>query len=168
MKTIPTAQRVAGILVSVLMAFSLSSCSDETAPQGATIVPPGDLTVSYSGVPGTGSVDSWNVPLGFQVLDANGKPLPGIRIRFFGDNMILQLADRADTITAVPLDPSNPTSFETTTNDQGIPSTDIFAHWVIVPCGGSTSDINTSGNVVASIDVATVEWKVDITTDCTP
>jgi hypothetical protein len=100
------------------------------------------------------------------VVDADGNPLPGIKIRFFGDVMITMLADRADTATALPLNASNPLTFETETNDQGLPPTDIFAHWLVTDCGGGTTDIETTGNVIATIGVASAEWKVNITTDC--
>lgn len=166
MNTKPKSNMVAGLLGMVLAALSVSSCSDDTAPQGATIVAPGELTMTYSGVPVGGAPDSLGVPLEFQVLDADGNPLPGVRVRYFSGVMITQLADRADTATAVPLTPSAPLTFETETNEQGLSPTDIFAHWFVTDCGVSTTDIETTGNVIATVGVASAEWTVNITTSC--
>jgi hypothetical protein len=143
------------LLILGLTALLLSSCGDETAPQGATISGPGDLTVTYTNWPGT--PDGTASPLVFQVLDADGNPAPGVTIRFFGGGAVFSLSDRA----GAALNSADATFFETTTNDQGLSPTDIYADWSVPSC--STEDITTTGSVTASVGVASAIWTVTIT-----
>jgi hypothetical protein len=148
---------VAGLLLLGLAALSLSSCGDETAPAGATISAPGDLTVTYTN--SAGGTDGTASPLVFQVLDASGNPVPGVTIRFFGGGAVFMLSDRTGTTA---LNGSDATLFETTTDDQGLSPTDIYAQWVVPACSAA-EDISTSGTVTASVGVATATWTVSIT-----
>lgn len=151
MKISHAGTRVASLLLWGLTALVLSSCGDETAPPGATISGPKDLTVTYAG--GTAS------PLQFQVLDANGKPLPGVTIRFFAGGRVSMLSDR----TGTTLNGADPKLFETTTNDQGLSPTDIYAQWTVPACNPA-ADVSDTGTVTASIGVATATWTVTTTT----
>lgn len=151
-----SALRVAGLLILGLTAFSLSSCGDETAPQGAAISAPGDLDVTYTN--SGGGPDLTASPLQFQVLDAKGNPLPGVTIRFFGGGEVDRLADR----TGAVLTTSDPLLFETTTNDQGLSETDVYARWQVPACS-ATEDLSGNGTVTASVGVASATWTVSFT-----
>ncbi len=157
MKTSSTAKRVAGLLLLGLASLSVASCGDETAPQGATISAPGDLAVTYDPSPGVSGTAS---PLEFQVLDASGNPVPGATIRFFAGGSVFMLSDRTGTVA---LNGSDATLFETTTNDQGLSSTDIYAQWLVPACDAA-ADVSTTGTVTASVGVASATWTVTITT----
>lgn len=156
MKTSQSVLGVAGLLVLGLTALSLSSCGDETAPQGATISAPGDLEVTYANSTGGSGITA--LPLQFQVLDADGNPLPGVAIRFFGGGEVTRLSDR----TGAVLTTSDPLLFETTTNDQGMSSVDVYAVWDVPACSG-TEDLTGNGTVTASVGVASATWTVDFT-----
>ncbi|MEW6682827.1 MAG: hypothetical protein AB1451_07880 [Nitrospirota bacterium] len=157
MNTISTAKRVAGLLVLSLAALSLSSCGDETTPQGATISAPGDLTVTYSN--SGGGTDGTASPLAFQVLDASGNPVPGVTIRFFAGGAVFMLSDRTG---GTALNGADATLFETTTDDQGLSPTDVYAQWVVPACSAA-EDISVNGTVTASVGVATAIWTVNVT-----
>lgn len=156
MNTSPLATRVAGLLLMSLAILSLTSCGDETAPPGATISAPGDLTVTYASSPG--GTDMTALPLEFQVLDASGNPVPGVTIRFFGGGAVDRLADR----TGAVLTTSDPVLFETTTNDQGLSPTDVYARWLVPACDPA-ADVSINGTVTASIGVTSATWTVSIT-----
>lgn len=156
MKTSHEGMRVAGLLLGGFAALFLSSCGDETAPQGATISAPADLTVTYDPSPVTDGTAS---PLVFQVLDADGNPAPGVTIRFFAGGAVFMLSDRS----AVALNSTDNRFFETTTNDQGLSPTDIYAQWGVLSCD-ATADVSTTGTVTASIGVASATWTATITT----
>lgn len=161
MNTSQSALRVAGLLILGLTALSLSSCGDETAPQGATISAPADLDVTYSNSPGGTSGTA--SPLAFQVLDAEGNPLPGVTIRFFAGGSVFMLSERTGTTA---LNGADAMLFETTTNDQGLSPTDVYAQWTVPACDPA-ADVSVMGTVSASVGVTTALWTVNITaTQC--
>jgi hypothetical protein len=93
------------------------------------------------------------------VLDADGNPAPGVTIRFFAGGAVFMLSDRS----AVALNSTDNRFFETTTNDQGLSPTDIYAQWVVLPCD-ATADVSTTGTVTASIGFESATWTATITT----
>jgi hypothetical protein len=147
---------VAGLLLLGLASLSLASCGDETVPQGATVSAPGDIEVTYQNSAGGPAFTA--APLQFQVLDASGNPLPGVTIRFFAGGEVDRLADR----TGAVLSTSDPLLFETTTNDQGLSPTDIYARWQVPACS-ATEDLSGTGTVTASVGVASATWTVSFT-----
>lgn len=156
MKTMGTIQRVAVCLV--LTIIPLTGCGDETAPLGATVSGPGKLTVTYSSAGNFNDITS--APLEFKVLDAKGKPLPGVTIRFFAGGSVVALTDRS----GVPLNASDQWLFETTTDDRGLSPVDIYALWYVPPCDIAAA-LTVNGTVEASIGVSTAVWTVEIKVD---
>ncbi len=146
--------------VAVYLLFAivpLAGCGDDTAADGATVVAPGDTTVSYDSGSG-GGIDRTSGPLDFQVSDAKGNPVPGVKIRFFAGGRVFALTDRAGTA----LTPTDMAFFETTTDDRGLSPTDIYARWNIPTCD-LTADVTKNGTVRASVGVASAVWTVNIT-----
>ncbi len=174
MKTIVTGKRLAGLLGLSLAALSLASCGDETAPPGATISAPGDSTIEYLG-PTAAFCDQTAGPLVFAVLDQNGNPLPGVTVRFFGGSQTIALAQRGiDSAACVttPLNSTDATFFETTTDERGLSPVDIYPSWLVPGCPAvvppaTPEDIDVTASVMASVGTATVVWKADITVKCT-
>jgi hypothetical protein len=97
-------------------------------------------------------------PLQFQVLDADGNPAPGVTIRFFAGGAVNRLADR----TGAVLTTADPALFETTTNDQGLSPTDVYARFGVPACS-ATEDVSATGTVTASVGVASALWTVTVT-----
>lgn len=175
MNTNSTAKRVAGLLILSLVALSLASCGDETAPPGATISAPGDGTVEYDS-PGVSFVDQTAAPLQFQVLDQNGAPLPGVKIRFFGGSETVALSQRGIpdplSLSFTPLNANDWTFFETTTDERGLSPTDVYANWIVSACPvvvapATPEDITGNATVMASVGSASAIWTVTITSKCT-
>ncbi len=137
----------------------LAGCGDDTAADGTTVVAPGDTTASYFSSSGSGSgTGQTSGPLDFQVSDAKGNPVPGVKIRFFAGGRVFALTDRAGTA----LTPTDMAFFETTTDDRGLSPTDIYPLWSIPACD-LTADVTASGTVRASVGVASANWTVNIT-----
>ena len=134
----------------------LAGCGDDTAADGTTVVAPGDTTVSYSSS-GGGVNRQTSAPLEFQVSDAKGNPVPGVKVRFFAGGRVFALSDRAN----VALN-SDATFFETTTDDRGMSPTDIYPRWSVPVCD-LTADVTVTGTVRASVGVASANWTVNIT-----
>lgn len=173
MNTSQLALRVAGLLILGLTALSLSSCGDETAPQGATISAPGDGTISYLS-PIIDFYGQTSGPLQFQVLDQNGDPLPGVTIRFFGGTQTVALARRGIpnplTPSFTPLNSSDALLFETTTDDRGLSPTDVYPTWLVPACAvppATVADIKVNAIVTASVGNASATWTMSITSKCT-
>ena len=148
------------------LAFLLLSCGADSAIPGATVVGPDDTTVTY--VDSLGGVAMTAAPLEFQVLAPDGKtPVPNVHISFFAGGQVGALTDRSG-ITA--LNPSDPASFETNTDDRGLSPKDVYAVWAVPPCRGDASDatkagpdLSLTGTVEASIGTASKLWTVNIT-----
>ena len=135
----------------------LAGCGDDTAADGTTVVAPGDTTVSYFSS-GGGVNRQTSAPLEFQVSDAKGNPVPGVKVRFFAGGRVYALSDRAGTV----LTPTDMAFFETTTDDRGMSPTDIYAWWSVPVCD-LTADVTASGTVKATVGVASANWTVNIT-----
>ena len=133
----------------------LAGCGDDTAADGTTVVAPGALTVSYPS--GNGGTDRTAGPLEFQVSDATGNPVPGVKVRFFAGGEVFALTNRAN----VALN-SDARFFETTTDDRGMSPTDIYAWWNVPSCD-LTADVAVNGTVQATVGVASANWTVSIT-----
>lgn len=160
--------RAAGFLVLGLAALSLSSCGDETAPNGAVIAAPGDLDIEYDH-PAIDFYDQTAGPLEFQVFDQNGDPVPGVKIRFFGGTQTVALTQRGipDPLSTsfTPLNASDALFFETTTDERGLSPTDIYATWLVPGCTAAT-DITVSAKVIASLGNTSAVWTANITSKC--
>ena len=145
------------VTVCLLLAMvSLTGCGDDTAADGTTIVAPGDLTVTYTN--SGGGTNSTAAPLEFQVSDAKGNPVPGVKIQFFSGGSVGALTNR----TGTALTSTDPTFFETTTDDRGLSPTDVYARWAYPACN-STEDVTTTGSVEATVGVASATWTVTST-----
>jgi hypothetical protein len=158
---------MAGLLVLGLTSLSLWSCGDETAPQGATIVAPADETIEYAQPP-FDFAGQTSGPLQFQVIDENGNPLPGVKIRFFGGSQTLALTERGvDSLNFIftPLDSSDATFFETTTDERGLSPVDIYATYFVSGCVAA-EDITGNATVTASVGSASAVWTIGITSTC--
>jgi hypothetical protein len=100
-------------------------------------------------------VDATAAPLEFQVVDADGNPLPGVHIRFFAGGNVIMLMDRSGN----PLTPADQWFFETTTNDQGVSPQDIYAAWAVAQCN-ATGDVELTGTVTATVGVTSTTWTL--------
>ncbi len=149
-----TMRRVAMYLLLTMV--PLTGCGDDTAADGTTVTAPGNLTVTYTN--SGGGTDGTAAPLEFQVADAKGNPVPGVKVRFFGGGAILRLMDRSGNA----LTPTDVTFFETTTDDRGLSPTDIYTRWSVPACN-ATEDVTATGTVEATIGVASATWTVTIT-----
>ncbi|MBI3608792.1 MAG: hypothetical protein HY207_12565 [Nitrospirae bacterium] len=154
MKTMGTMQRVAMYLLLTMV--PLTGCGDDSAAVGTTVAAPGGLTVIYTN--SGGGTAGTAAPLEFRVSDANGNPVPGVKVRFFGGGAIQRLMDRSGNA----LTSTDVTFFETTTDDRGLSPTDVYARWSVPVCN-ATADATATGSVEATIGVASATWTVSIT-----
>ena len=158
MKTRGTTLRVA---VYLLLAIApLAGCGDDTAPQGATVTAPANVTFTVNNS-GAGYNDITDVPLEFKVRDKGGNPLPGVAIRFYcGGNLSQTVA--LTNRSGVPLNSAIPLLFETITDDRGLSPTDVYAQFAVPACN-ATADVSVTVNVQASIGISSAEWVLSIT-----
>ena len=145
-----------GVVYFLFAIVPRTGCGDDTAADGTTVVAPGATTVSYFSS-GGGGTDRTSAPLEFQVSDAKGNPVPGVKIRFFAGGRVFALTNRANTALN-----SDAAFFETTTDDRGMSPTDIYAWWSMPDCD-LTADVTANGTVHASVGVASANWTVNIT-----
>lgn len=162
-----TTSRLGRVLASVCLlgGVLLTACGDETAPAGATISGPADVTIDVAPLD-----DPPATTLTFAVIDANGNPVPGVDIEFFAFSSATGGSSAALTDeNGGLLNPANPTNVILQTDDRGLGRV-RFVIGFSTACASPPAtpvDLEATGIVGASVGVASAQWTGTYNVKCT-